>query len=34
VRFRRLEDLPLDLIGEVIASTSVDEHIAHYEAAR
>jgi uncharacterized protein YdhG (YjbR/CyaY superfamily) len=34
VRFRRLEDLPLDLIGEVIASTSVDEHIAHYEVAR
>jgi uncharacterized protein YdhG (YjbR/CyaY superfamily) len=34
VRFRRLDDLPLDLIGEVIASTSVDDHIAHYEAAR
>lgn len=34
VRFRRLEDLPLDLIGEVIASTSVEGHIAHYEAAR
>lgn len=34
VRFRRLDDLPLDLVGEVIASTSVDDHIAHYEAAR
>ena len=34
VRFRRVEDLPLDLIGEVIASTSVDEYIRRYEAAR
>jgi uncharacterized protein YdhG (YjbR/CyaY superfamily) len=34
VRFRRLEDLPLDLIAEVIASTPVDEYIARYEAAR
>ena len=34
VRFRRVEDLPLDLIGEVIGSTSVDEYIRRYEAAR
>ena len=34
VRFRRIDDLPLDLIAEVIASTSVDEYIARYEAAR
>lgn len=34
VRFRRLDDLPLDLIAEVIAATPVEEHIAHYEAAR
>jgi len=34
VRFRRLDDLPLDLIAKVIAATPVEEHIAHYEAAR
>ena len=34
VRFRRVEDLPLDLIAETIASTSVDEYIRRYEAAR
>ena len=34
VRFRRLDDLPLDLIGEVIAATPVDELIAEYEATR
>ncbi len=34
VRFRSLDDLPLDLVGEVIASRSVDEHIAHFEASR
>ncbi len=34
VRFRRVEDLPMDLIGEVIASMSVDEYIRRYEAAR
>ena len=34
VRFRRVEDLPLDLIGQTIARVGVDEHIAHYEAAR
>ena len=34
VRFRRVEDLPMDLIGEVIASMSVDEYIRRYEEAR
>jgi hypothetical protein len=34
VRFRRLEDLPLALIGEAIARTPVDRYIALYEAAR
>ena len=34
VRFRRVEDLPMDLIGEVIASTSVDDYIRRYEEAR
>ena len=34
VRFRRLEDLPLELIGETIAATSVDDVVAAAEAAR
>ena len=34
VRFKRLEDLPLDLIGQVIARTPVDAYIERYEAAR
>ncbi len=34
VRFKKLEDLPLDLIGDVIARTPVAEYIAGYEASR
>jgi uncharacterized protein YdhG (YjbR/CyaY superfamily) len=34
VRFRRIEDLPLDLIGRTIAATSVDDYIAKYEESR
>ena len=34
VRFKRIDDLPLDLIGETIARTPVDELIALYETAR
>jgi hypothetical protein len=34
VRFRRLEDLPLDLIGETIARTPVDRYVAYYLQAR
>ncbi len=34
IRFTRLEDIPLDAIGKIIAATSVDEHIRLYEASR
>lgn len=34
VRFRRLDDLPLPLIGEVIASLEVSEFVEQVEAAR
>jgi len=34
LRFRTLEELPLDVIGEIVASTSVESHIAASEAAR
>ena len=34
VRFRKLDDLPLDVIGEIIASTLPSEFIAQYEKAR
>jgi len=34
VRFRRLDDLPLDIIGRSIASTSVAAFIEMYEQAR
>jgi hypothetical protein len=34
VRFRRLEDLPLDLLATQIASTSVDEFVQRVRAAR
>lgn len=34
VRFKKLEDLPLDVIGGVIAATPVGAHIQRYEAAR
>ncbi len=34
VRFRSLDDLPLDLVGEVIARTSVEDFIRLYEESR
>ena len=34
VRFKRPDDLPLDLIGKAVARTSVEEFLAHYERAR
>jgi hypothetical protein len=34
VRFKRLEDLPLDAIGRVVGSTSPEQFIARYEAGR
>jgi len=34
VRFNKLDDLPLDVVGRTIARVSVKEQIATYEAAR
>jgi hypothetical protein len=34
VRFRKLDDLPLDVIGQVIARTPPEKYIAYYEASR
>lgn len=34
LRFRKLDDLPLDVVGRAIASTPPDAFIAQYEAAR
>jgi hypothetical protein len=34
VRFRRLDDLPLDVVGDVIARTPLDAFVARYEAVR
>ena len=33
VRFRKLDDLPIDLIGETVARTTVAEYIGRYEAS-
>ncbi len=34
LRFKSLDDLPLDVIGDVVASTPLDAFIAQYEASR
>lgn len=34
VRFKTLEDIPLDAIGGLIAKVSVEDFIAHYERSR
>lgn len=34
VRFKRLEDLPIEAVAETIASTSVEAFIADYESAK
>jgi hypothetical protein len=34
VRFKKAEDLPLDTIGEIVASTPVEKWIAVYESSR
>lgn len=34
VRFKKLDDLPLDVIARVIAATPPDAYIARYEASR
>lgn len=33
VRFKRIEDLPLELVAELVRKISVEEFIAHYEAS-
>jgi uncharacterized protein YdhG (YjbR/CyaY superfamily) len=34
LRFRKLEDVPLDVIADVVASVPPDDFIARYEASR
>jgi len=34
LRFKSLDDLPLDVIGETIAMVPVDRYVARYQAAR
>ena len=34
VRFKKLDDLALDVVGRTIARVPVEEHIANYQAAR
>ena len=34
VRFKKLDDLPLDVIAQAVASTPPDQFIARYEAVR
>ena len=34
VRFKSLDDLPLDVIGDVIAATPLDDFVAAYHASR
>ena len=34
VRFKKLEDLALDVVGRTVARVSVKEHMATYQAAR
>ena len=34
IRFKKLEDLPLEAIGTAVAAISVDAYIASYEASR
>lgn len=34
LRFKKVQDLPLDLIGEIISQTPVEEYIRQYRASR
>jgi uncharacterized protein YdhG (YjbR/CyaY superfamily) len=34
VRFKKIEDLPLDLIGRAVAQVSMEEYVAAYENSR
>jgi len=33
VRFKRIEDVPMDVVGEVVARVTTAQHIERYEAA-
>ena len=33
IRFKKLEDLPLEVVAEAMRRTTVEQHIASYEAA-
>ena len=33
IRFKKLEDLPLEVVAEAVRRTTVEQHIADYEAA-
>lgn len=33
IRFKRLEDVPLDVLGAAIAKTTLSEYVARYESA-
>ena len=34
VRFKQLDDVPLDVLGEAIGKIAVDEFIARHDASR
>jgi len=34
VHFRKLDDLPLDVVGDTIARVAVAEYVEHYESSR
>jgi uncharacterized protein YdhG (YjbR/CyaY superfamily) len=34
IRFKKLDDLPLEVIGETVKKLSVDEYVTHYEKSR
>lgn len=34
LRFKSLDDIPLDVIGDIVASTPMDAYVARYRAAR
>jgi hypothetical protein len=34
VRFKRLDDVPLDVVAQAVARVSVDDYIRAYEASR
>jgi hypothetical protein len=34
VHFKKLDDLPLDVVGDTIARVAVDEYVERYETSR